>query len=917
MFTVKLLLLGCAATTTSHVDHRLSHSNEPNRMGVAECPPLNGQGPSRVRRPEHGDVQVHVTPPVGSHLQLHAADYNACAASCCRDGPCIGWWWSPPPSVGNPEQPKEQPEPPQQQRVPGPCTVGGVQVGCCYLYPQVQLSDPTPTCLNFTETVLRFGTSTSTSTSTAANRTKDRGARSTAPAADADSSNNSAYFGTSGRAATAPPPPPLPTKETECRLRALALEYAMKLQPEHGSDVDGTGSEAQPFKTASRARNAVRLVRMLRETAAAAEVQEEEGEGECEEPPLARAPAAVYFKPGVYYFRKTLELGPEDSDITFAAAPGTAAGAVVLSGGVHFKQLEWKPAGGLFPSAVHVANVGAGRVRPDRTGFTTLYVNNTRRWRARAPNGNPERDLIPENMVPPTSKTLWVQPGPPAHPGIQVSIEGGDAGRDRMTPTRNSTDQVKSGMRNFYSRLVGGYAERFEDGILDGPPRAWSGGCDGLVEAGPKYINGTDTGRCCTPTAPAGVVYDPKHFSTKHWHQHTASNKSSSGITAATKPVLWCMNSEFFSSLQWEVDSLNSTAERLMFGRGGNQCGQNSNRCNMWYVENVLEECDSPGEFFYDNRTGELYYYMNSTAEAQDPGTDYVGSNIEMLVRASGTSAATPIKNVRFSNITFAHTASTFLSSYSTKLGGGDYAVHNGAAVWVSKSEGFRLDGCLFDRVGGTAVMLYGYIRGAVIDSNEFFSTGAHAIVSLYIYPEYISVLDGAGDHSAARGRLASARDMLARTRTEMLHKSRAAAGVASNAAAAAAAAAAGLTEIERLPFCCESLQTNSSEHSGEGDSWINNTCITTVGTPYLFDPSPCNGTRLFPNLAGNTFQVPRNHLLHFPVCNGSLQNGDASLAKWQLMVNQDGSAADAGSHYGPIPSDDALIAKAKALLQF
>ena len=526
-------------------------------------------------------------------------------------------------------------------------------MGCCYLYPQVQLSDPTPTCLNFTETVLRFGTSTSTSTT--ANRTEDRGARSTAPAAGADSSNSSAYFGTSGRAATAPPPPPLPTKETECRLRALALEYAMKLQPERaphrdvydalrlgpgcgiklpthptlppapappspptdqpsvgggggssssssvegahtiepcitiwvsakdGSDVDGTGSEAQPFKTASRARNAVRLVRMLRETAAAAEVQEEEGEGECEEPPLARAPAAVYFKPGVYYFRKTLELGPEDSDITFAAAPGTAAGAVVLSGGVHFKQLEWKPAGGLFPSAVHVANVGAGRVRPDRTGFATLYVNNTRRWRARAPNGNPERDLIPENMVPPTSETLWVQPGPPAHPGIQVSIEGGDAGRDRMTPTRNSTDQVKSGMRNFYSRLVGGYAERFEDGILDGPPRAWSGGCDGLVEAGPKYINGTDTGRCCTPTAPAGVVYDPKHFSTKHWHQHTASNKSSSGITAATKPVLWCMNSEFFSSLQWEVDSLNSTAERLMFGRGGNQCGQNSNRCNMWY----------------------------------------------------------------------------------------------------------------------------------------------------------------------------------------------------------------------------------------------------------------------------------------------------------------------------------------------
>ena len=85
---------------------------------------------------------------------------------------------------------------------------------------------------------------------------------------------------------------------------------------------------------------------------------------------------------------------------------------------------------------------------------------------------------------------------------------------------------------------------------------------------------------------------------------------------------------------------------------------------------------------------------------------------------------------------------------------------------------------------------------------------------------------------------------------------------------------------------------------------------------PYLFDASPCNGTALFPRLQGNTFQVPKGHRLQFPICNGSDQHGSPSLSAWQRMHNYDGSHADAGSVYGAIPSDDALVAAAKKLLQ-
>lgn len=379
-----------------------------------------------------------------------------CTAACCADQTCLAFQFN---SSGGSDARSTR------LNTPPPCIVGNQVVGCCSLFAEVPRRS---------RTVHDDAIDSSNTGNETAGQTADL-LQQAAPYT---------VIGTSGRA-PAPPPPPLPTKETECRLRELALEYAAHLQPKSshrrsvydalrlnqacgikwephpppnptsppaalapqtaeapqtvlwvattGSDgAGGAGTEAKPFQTAFRA---VQQVRMIREAVAR----------ECiltkERAPAPAGRATILFKPGTYYLHATLQLGPQDSNISFAAAPSLpAAGSdpepVVFSGGLPLKP-KWETpaapaasgAGSLpftFPPQVKVAhNVGSGRIRSSGIGFTTLYVNGKRRWRARRPNGNPERDLQPTNYIMPNNKTKWFQPGPLAAPAVLLAVDGG------------------------------------------------------------------------------------------------------------------------------------------------------------------------------------------------------------------------------------------------------------------------------------------------------------------------------------------------------------------------------------------------------------------------------------------------------------------------------------------------------------
>lgn len=51
--------------------------------------------------------------------------------------------------------------------------------------------------------------------------------------------------------------------------------------------------------------------------------------------------------------------------------------------------------------------------------------------------------------------------------------------------------------------------------------------------------------------------------------------------------------------------SYDNATNNFTFGKGGNQGARGENEGGDFFVENVFEELDHPGEFFFDRRAGD------------------------------------------------------------------------------------------------------------------------------------------------------------------------------------------------------------------------------------------------------------------------------------------------------------------------
>ena len=121
-----------------------------------------------------------------------------------------------------------------------------------------------------------------------------------------------------------------------------------------------------------------------------------------------------------------------------------------------------------------------------------------------------------------------------------------------------------------------------------------------------------------------------------------------------------------------------------------------------------------------------------------------------------------------------------------------------------------------------------------------------------YLYPEFVSKLDGEpGGLKAMRAWIARS-PLVARR-----HKD--------------SPSPRPLDALGKLPFCVDSLRTDTTQFSGFHETWADNTCVTTAPQPYFFDFHPCSKANhsTFPKTARNRFLVPEGHRLQFPVCVG------------------------------------------------
>ncbi len=120
-------------------------------------------------------------------------------------------------------------------------------------------------------------------------------------------------------------------------------------------------------------------------------------------------------------------------------------------------------------------------------------------------------------------------------------------------------------------------------------------------------------------------------------------------------------------------------------------------------VENIFEELDTAGEWFYRKSTGQLFFWPPSATNLNSSTVELASQDELLQFVGTSASSANSVKYIQFNGITFTHTYRTLFSKpYETVLQS-DWAIARTGTIFIQNAENIVVENCLFDQVGETA----------------------------------------------------------------------------------------------------------------------------------------------------------------------------------------------------------------------
>ncbi len=241
------------------------------------------------------------------------------------------------------------------------------------------------------------------------------------------------------------------------------------------------------------------------------------------------------------------------------------------------------------------------------------------------------------------------------------------------------------------------------------------------------YINGKRQRMARFPNAVTGKnVFDTWELN------HNAKPDSANDPLTSERIARWenpqggyihAMHSALWGDMHWIIKGKNS--DGTLNYEGGWQNNRPSQMHPVYrMVENIFEELDVPGEWYFNTNERKLYYIP-------EQGTDLKTAKVEIvrlnnLVEFNGSKEA-PVRSVNFKGFVFRHTARTFMENKEPLLRS-DWTVYRGGAIVYNGAEDCTLSDCEFDQVGGNTIFVNKYNRRITIKGCYIHNSGANGI---------------------------------------------------------------------------------------------------------------------------------------------------------------------------------------------
>jgi hypothetical protein len=212
-------------------------------------------------------------------------------------------------------------------------------------------------------------------------------------------------------------------------------------------------------------------------------------------------------------------------------------------------------------------------------------------------------------------------------------------------------------------------------------------------------------------------TYNPETFSKKEW------KNPETGIVHAFQSHNW-------GNMQYRIKEVKVDSNKIILGEGGWQLqrrygvGGEGSKTSWYFIDNIFEELDTPGEWFLDKETNQLFYYPNKGEKLADVMVEV--PVVKELIHLKG-SHENPVKNIHFKGFDFTQSGYTFMESYEP-VARGDWAIHRGGAILMEGAENCIVEDCSFKFLGGNGVFMSSYNRNNQVKSCVFENLGESAV---------------------------------------------------------------------------------------------------------------------------------------------------------------------------------------------
>ncbi len=241
------------------------------------------------------------------------------------------------------------------------------------------------------------------------------------------------------------------------------------------------------------------------------------------------------------------------------------------------------------------------------------------------------------------------------------------------------------------------------------------------------YINGVRQRMARFPNAVAGKnVFDTWDLSHSMKADSARDPLNPQRIAQWKNPAggyVHAMHTALWGDMHWRILGKNTNGELIEEG------GWQNNRPSPKHpgyrmVENVFEELDAPGEWFYNAKEGQLCYIPTDGMDISKAKVEIV--RLKHLIEFNG-SKASPVSNIELKGFVFKHAARTFMENKEQLLRS-DWTVYRGGAVVFNGAVGCKITDCEFDQVGGNAIFINNYNRNLSIAGCYIHHVGANGI---------------------------------------------------------------------------------------------------------------------------------------------------------------------------------------------